>query len=64
MIIVAANLMHVTDISLQSLYSGRQMNSQTTANPNNPPEAAHPGWSDGRRAAVVEAAYLLDLIRR
>ena len=40
------------------------MNPQTKANSSNQPEAAHPAWSDGRRAAVVEAAYLLDLIRR
>jgi hypothetical protein len=40
------------------------MNSQTTAKTSSSgPNAAGP-WSDRRMAAVVEAAYLLDLTRR
>ena len=64
MVIVAANLTHVTDICPQPLYPGRRMNPQTTAKSSTGPKAARPVWSDRRKAAVVEAAYLLDLTRR
>ena len=64
MIIVAANLTLVTDICTPALYPGRRMNPQTTAKSNSRPKAAQPAWSDRRKAAVVEAAYLLDLTRR
>jgi hypothetical protein len=41
------------------------MNPQTTAkNKSKAGPGANAAWSDDRRAAVVEAAYLLDLIRR
>ena len=63
MIIVATNLTDVTDIPPQPLYSGRRMNPQTTAKTSSRSNAAG-AWNDGRIAAVVEAAYLLDLTRR
>jgi hypothetical protein len=40
------------------------MNPQTTAKSSAGPKAAQPVWSDRRKAAVVEAADLLDLTRR
>ena len=64
MIIVATNLTDVTDIPPQPLYSGRRMNPQTTAKTSSPAPGPQTAWSDRRKAAVVEAAYLLDLTRR
>jgi hypothetical protein len=40
------------------------MNPQTTTKTGSPAQRPQPAWSDRRKAAVVEAAYLLDLTRR
>jgi hypothetical protein len=40
------------------------MNPQTTAKTSSSGSNAAGAWNDGRIAAVVEAAYLLDLTRR
>ncbi len=63
MIIVAPNLTNVTDCKPPTLYPGKRMNPKTTAKSTSGAGAAI-AWSDDRRAAVVEAAYLLDLMRR
>jgi hypothetical protein len=65
MIIVTPNLTHVTDSLAHSLYSqGRQMNPQTAAKTSTSGTSPAALRNDQHIAAVVEAAYLLDLTRR